>query len=59
MLGAQRDKYGNTRSGLKFDEFQTKFHLQHHFFSPPVRIVHVCVCVHVTLVQLASEVTLD
>lgn len=29
------------------------------FFSPPVRIVHVCVCVRVTLVQLASEVTLD
>lgn len=33
MLGAQRDKYGNVRTGLKFDEFQTKFHLHRESFT--------------------------
>lgn len=56
-------KYGNVRTGLKFDEFQTKFHLHHQYFSHK-DVGYVCgVCVndymHVALVQLACEVTVD
>lgn len=51
VLGAQRDKYGNVRTGLKFYEFQTNFHLHR-------QPLHLCVCacdrMRVTLVQLAS-----
>lgn len=56
MLAAPRDKYGNVRTGLKFDEFQTNFHLHHQSF--PCKDA-LCVGVCVTLVQLASEVTLE